>query len=680
MTTVSGPKLQKAPIVLPHCSPTPILMDETDLPPPESRLLDHDGFAWFVFVCMLLVAVVLWQLSARQIERRTHDRFLHLANKEGNAIHTRMQAYEQVLRGAEALFAASVHVSRAEWQAYIQTLQLDGTLPGILGTGYAVVIPTDQHHGFQELDFLAAGFPDERGSPPGRRDLISSIIYLEPFTQRNRRALGYDMYSEPVRRTAMARARDSGEAALSGKVTLLQEFDTGIQPGFLMYLPVYRDDRAHDDVSSRRSALKGFVYSPFRAHDLMNGVLQASGRDLELELFDGVPRAENLLYASAEASRVAQHMTDVSIQIAGRLWTARVRSSNSFEAAITSVQPLLILATGDGLAFTLFAMLLINARHRRKIRVAAAALERSLDSHRTLVENVPGTVFRSQTAFPWICGLVSANIEVLIGEPPERFLSGAITYRQFTHPDDMQMVLDAVETALTERSTYNIEYRICTRNNQISWVAERGRATYSATGQSLWLDGVILDVTDRKEAELAIRDLAFIDPLTGLPNRRRLTDRLTQQIAVTGRSKRYDALLFIDMDNFKSVNDSLGHGAGDLLLIEVARRLHSNVRENDTVARLGGDEFVLILDDLADNDIHATILARQIGEKLISALNQPYQLEGQLQRSSPSLGITIYSGHKATVDELLRQADQAMYVAKSAGRNCLKVHDTECAI
>ncbi len=475
------------------------------------------------------------------------------------------------------------------------------------------------------------------------------------------------------------RARDSGEAALSSKVTLLQEFDTDVQPGFLMYLPVYRNDSAHKDVSSRRAVLQGFVYSPFRARDLMNGISPSSGRDLELELFDGESRVENLLYASAEASRTARHVTDVKLQIAGRLWTVRMRSSKSFESSIVSAKPQMILAAGVSLNFMLFAILLINARHRRRLRVAAVALEQSRDSYRTLVENIPGTVFRSQTEALWVSGHISPGIEALTGEPPERFLNGEITHRQFIHPDDRDMVVDVVKKAVGERDTYNIEYRICVRDNCIRWVSERGRASYSAIGQPLWLDGVILDVTDRKVAELAIRDLAFFDPLTGLPNRRLLTDRLTQQIAATDRSKRYDALLFIDMDNFKSVNDSLGHEAGDLLLIEVARRLLDNVRENDSVARLGGDEFVLILDNLADNNIQATVIARQISEKLTSALNQPYQLGEQLQHSSPSVGITTFSGYGATVEELLRQADQAMYDAKSDGRNRLKVHEPEFA-
>lgn len=181
-------------------------MNETLSPPPRGSLLDHDGFAWLVFVFTLLLTLTLWQLSERQIERRTQDRFLYLANKEGIVIHTRMQAYEQVLRGAAALFAASVDVSRAEWHAYIQPLNLDRSLPGIQGTGFALVIPPGERE-THEREVRAAGFPDYRISSLGDRELISSIIYLEPFDQRNRRAFGYDMYSEPVRRVAMARAR-----------------------------------------------------------------------------------------------------------------------------------------------------------------------------------------------------------------------------------------------------------------------------------------------------------------------------------------------------------------------------------------------------------------------------------------------------------------------------------------
>ncbi len=651
-------------------------MNDALSPPARSRLLDHDAGAWLVLALALLVTVFVWQASERQLERRVEERFIYEAEKEGKVILTRMQAYEQVLRGAAALFAASDHVSRDEWRAYVDQLELDKSLPGIQGIGFARAIPPGGREA-HERAVRAEGFPYYTVSPSGEREPMSSIVYLEPFDQRNRRAFGYDMYSEPVRREAMLRARDSGQPALSGKVTLVQEIDADIQPGFLIYVPVYRNDMPQDDLASRRAALLGFAYSPFRAHDLMNGVLRPSGRDVELELFDGEARAENLLFASAEASRTARHTTDVELEIAGHVWTARVRSSRAFEESTAGVQPLLILAAGAGLDFSLLALLLINARHRRRMRAAAMALEQSRDSYRTLVENVPGTVFRSQAEAPWLAQHVSSGIEALVGAPPQEFLRGEITHRQFTHPDDMQMVVDAVARAVAEHGTYNVEYRMRSRDNRIRWVSERGRATYGPGGVAQWLDGVILDVTDRKVAELAIRDLAFYDPLTGLPNRRLLIDRLAQELATTDRSGRYDALLFVDMDNFKAVNDGLGHDAGDLLLVEVAHRLRGNVRESDTVARLGGDEFVVILDDLADDDIQAAAIARQIGEKIIAALNEPFRLGRHLHRSTPSIGITTFSGHRATVDELLRRADQAMYRAKSAGRNRLKFHEPD---
>ncbi len=639
-----------------------------------SRLLDQDAGAWLVLVLALLVTVFVWQVSERQLERRAQDRFRYEASKEGNVILTRMQAYEQVLRGAAALFAASDHVTRAEWRAYVEQLELDESLPGIQGIGFALAIPPGGREA-HEREVRAEGLPDYTVSPSGEREPMSSIVYLEPFDERNRRAFGFDMYSSPVRHAAMSRARDSGQPALSGKVTLVQEIDANIQPGFLMYLPVYRNGTEHDDVMSRRAALLGFAYSPFRAHDLMNGVLRGAGRDVEIELFDGEPRAENLLFASVEATRAAHHMTDVELHVAGQVWTARFRSSRAFEAGIARIQPFLVLAAGAALDFTLFAMLLINARHRGRMRAAAAALEHSRDSYRTLVENIPGTVFRSQVEAPWLVQHISPGIEALVGEPPHRFLSGEIGYRQFAHPDDRAMVVDAIDKAVAEHGTYNLEYRVRSTDHRIRWVAERGRATYAQSGAPQWIDGVILDVTDRKVAELAIRDLAFYDPLTGLPNRRLLIDRLSQQLATTDRSGRHDALLFVDMDNFKAVNDSLGHEAGDLLLIEVAHRLRGNVRESDTVARLGGDEFVIILDDLAEDEIQAAAIARQIGEKIIAALNEPFRLGPQLQRSTPSIGITTFSGHGATVDELLRRADQAMYRAKSAGRNRLNFHE-----
>src|SRR5450830_754108 len=183
------------------------------------------------------------------------------------------------------------------------------------------------------------------------------------------------------------------------------------------------------------------------------------------------------------------------------------------------------------------------------------------------------------------------------------------------------------------------------------------------------------DITLRKAAEDEIQSLAFYDPLTHLPNRRLLVDRLNQALVSSARSGKDGALLFLDLDHFKTLNDTLGHDTGDLLLQQVANRLTSCVREGDTVARLGGDEYVVMLEDLSEHAIEAASQAEVVGEKILSALNQPYQLASYEYHSTPSIGVALFSDHNQSQEELLKHADIAMYQAKKAGRNTLRFFD-----
>src|SRR5271169_181120 len=187
----------------------------------------------------------------------------------------------------------------------------------------------------------------------------------------------------------------------------------------------------------------------------------------------------------------------------------------------------------------------------------------------------------------------------------------------------------------------------------------------------------ITDITLHKESEQEIKHLAFFDPLTGLPNRRLLLDRLQQALASSRRSGRLGAFLFIDLDNFKIINDTLGHNIGDLLLQQVAQRLETCVREGDTVARLGGDEFVVVLEELSTDPLEAAAQTESVGEKILATLNQPYQLAVHEYRSSPSIGAILFNSHQKTMEEILQQADIAMYQAKKAGRNTLRFFDPQ---
>jgi diguanylate cyclase (GGDEF)-like protein/PAS domain S-box-containing protein len=200
-------------------------------------------------------------------------------------------------------------------------------------------------------------------------------------------------------------------------------------------------------------------------------------------------------------------------------------------------------------------------------------------------------------------------------------------------------------------------------------------AVKDAGGATTHYVGVFQDITARKAAEDEIRNLAFYDPLTHLPNRRLLLDRLQQAVAATSRNSRYGALLFLDLDNFKMLNDSLGHDIGDQLLIDVAARLLANVREGDTVARLGGDEFVVMIEDLSEAAGEAAAQAEVTASKILSTLSRPYQLKNQEYHGSSSIGVAMFRGRDAGIDEVLKRADLAMYQAKAAGRNTLRFFD-----
>lgn len=184
------------------------------------------------------------------------------------------------------------------------------------------------------------------------------------------------------------------------------------------------------------------------------------------------------------------------------------------------------------------------------------------------------------------------------------------------------------------------------------------------------------DITARRAAEDEANTLAFFDPLTHLPNRRLLNDRLERAIAASDRNKRRGALLLIDLDDFKTLNDTLGHEIGDLLLQQVAQRLTTCVRESDTIARLGGDEFVLVLENLPESQEFAASQVQSIGETIISTLKRPYDLAGNSCLSTPSIGVAFFAGNEH-VDDLLRKAELAMYQAKSAGRRALRFFDPE---
>ncbi len=234
----------------------------------------------------------------------------------------------------------------------------------------------------------------------------------------------------------------------------------------------------------------------------------------------------------------------------------------------------------------------------------------------------------------------------------------------------------AHRAVLEARQTFtDLELKVRGSDGGSTWIAVSGMPYYDEQGEFAGYMGLGKNINARKEAEELIKSLAFYDVLTKLPNRRMLLERLGQAAAASNRDQLHCALLFIDLDNFKTLNDTRGHDTGDLLLQRVAERLLACVREVDTVARLGGDEFVVMLEGLDTDATPAAAQAQGVGDKILEALNEPFELPGLRHHSTPSIGVTLFKGTAQSSEELLKRADVAMYQAKAAGRNTLRFFD-----
>ena len=290
-----------------------------------------------------------------------------------------MEEQEAALWGGVGMFNASETVTRTEWRKYVESLHLEKYLPGLQGYGYSEIVrPDDKDKHINRV--RAEGFPKFDIRPAGIREIYSSIIYLEPFADRNLRAFGYDMLSEPTRRKAMERARDTGEAAVSGMVTLVQETESDVQRGFLMYLPVYRAGMPVSNLDERRSALQGFVYSPFRIKDLTRGILGKGDSEIDFRIYNGAAKKpERVLYDSASDdvsySDSGENLftTSATLRIGGHPWTLEFRTRPGFISSGDRDQPMFI-AIGGILIDILLFLTISSLSHQRRRALSLANL------------------------------------------------------------------------------------------------------------------------------------------------------------------------------------------------------------------------------------------------------------------------------------------------------------------
>ena len=511
------------------------------------------AIAYIAFALCVLATVIAWYFSRQDALNSAREKFHREVYTSHSAIHSRMQSYEQILRGGVGLFSSSIDVTRDEWRRYVNALRAEEVYPGIQGIGYGpLVMHADK--ALHVASLWREGFADYEILPRGDRKFYIPVLFREPFDTPNLRALGFDMFSEPVRRKALELARDNGSAALSGRVQFAVERSAKNTASIIMYLPVYEHNTAPVSIDSRRAALKGFVFATFRVGELIEATVGERLKEvgLDLELFDSVAIDKQTLIFDRDGEPHFLNKrfrplfsTQQTLEIGGQTWTMELHTLAAFENAIDRTKSALILGGGALLSFLLFGFLYSVATQHANVRSQASKLTQDLQ------------------------------------QSEERF-----------------------------------------------------------------------------------RHLAYHDTLTGLPNRALLQDHGARALGRARRSNSHVAILFIDLDRFKTINDSLGHSVGDALLKEVSQRIRQTVRDFDTVARMGGDEFVVLLTDLRD-----PASAGSVAQHILDSLSKVTVIEGHPLHVTPSIGISLFPDDGIDFAELLKYADAAMYRAKENGRN-----------
>lgn len=428
---------------------------------------------YLVLALSLTMALVFWNLHDAGLRERA---FLIYQDRTADIVSRvigRMGDIEAVLRGGAGLWNASNTVDRDEWRRYVATLRLGENFPGIQGVGFSLwLTPAEKEEHLRAI--RAEGFPEYNIRPAGERPVYTSIIYLEPFDWRNQRAFGYDMFSEPVRRAAMDRAKDGGETSIAAPVILVQETEREVQKGMLMYVPIYRQGLPTETVAERRQALLGFAYSPVRIQDFMDRALGKMPADIALDLYAADrEEADDLLFDSLRAEGIGpppdfvpRHQSRVAVAAYGRTWVFRFKTLPAFARAVNAGPSHAILAGGVLVSLLLTAIAFILLAGWRRALAAAQAMAESEARFKGAFQHAAIGMALVSPAGAWL--KVNASLCAMLGYTAEELL--AMTFQECTHPDDLTPDLSQKSRLLAgEIDRIVMEKRYLRKNAEVVW-------------------------------------------------------------------------------------------------------------------------------------------------------------------------------------------------------------------
>lgn len=845
-----------------------------------------------------------------------------------DAVITKLQTYEEVLRATQGLFYVSPDLSRADFTAFYQSLKLEDNYPGILGLGYVVLLEPEQRA--EHIQAVhQSGVTDYALFPGGERDIYSSTLYIEPLTDENHNALGFDMYSDSARKEAMDRAAETGQIALTEKVSLVQTGSKEAFDGLLMYLPVLIDPGESALPVAQRTLPSGWIHAVFRLDDLLRDVLVVHNQVGSLTIYDeSVDNTDNVLFSRQGDAATLPVSLQKSYEIGGRTWSFIGQPGSAFVDTMSSNSVAISWLVGGiiSLLFALVVAAITNSRlntvrktaqltksYRQNARRLALATqvaqiaiwEWDIETNEVVFNNLANTVFDLQpnvnrldyTEFEkliheadlmafriaieqamlhhspvdlrfrvhhtagikmlktsaelyfndagqvvsligisydvtedwqhqkhiteteqrwkhalegsgagvwdwkiaddvvlfsdkllallgyhpgeipgemahwlklvhpediervttdinrmvnneipeyryehrlqakdgtwiWVLGHASVverdtnnkvlrvigtntdvswrkKTELALQQSEERFrnafgtaavgmaifgldgrwleVNAAIcrmlgyteqellnkTFFDITHPDDLDLDLQFIKKLLNgELEHYQIEKRYFHQSGEIIFVLLNVSPVRNESGEVIHFVSQIENITSRKVESERIRQMAYHDTLTGLPNRRLFDESISHALAHAKRGGFPVALMFVDVDHFKKINDTHGHDVGDEILKAIAERMKHCLRQTDVLSRVGGDEFIVLLTEIKKPED-----ARLVAEHILETVSQPLLVHTHSFQVTLSIGVAIYDGGSEieTVSSLTKKADLALYEVKTAGRNGVHV-------
>jgi len=474
---------------------------------------------WFTLLAAIGITMAAWHTISSDTEREARSRLNAMARESESDLRKHISDYEQVLRAGSAIFAASDKVTRSEWREYVEQLDIKNRFPGFKLFAFIPLVAASEKEAHIHRT-REEGFPGYTIWPASNREAYAPITYLEPFDRRNVRAFGFDNYSEPVRQTALMRARDTGKTTISGKTFLLGEDINGNTPGFAMFVPVYRHGMPLGTMAERRAALQGYISSSFRMDVLIQEAIERKHPLLGIELYDDRQAGEATRVYRSQALQAEEPLmyrsarVDMPLKIGDRTWTLRVKALPAFEASIDRQKAQIILVAGFIVSLLLFILMRSLAMTRENSLALAAEMTAALRASETKLRLLNSRLELATEAggigvWDWdiLADALSWDKRMyeMYGIDPNSAGNSYDMWRQGMHPNDRERVETALFDALAGGAAFSTEFEIVLPGGKIRKIKADAIVVRDAAGKPHHMIGTNLDITELRQAEESLR-------------------------------------------------------------------------------------------------------------------------------------------------------------------------------